>query len=50
MSMPKTILIAEDEAVLRQSLAELLTEEGYEVLQAGDGKAAYALALERPIE
>ncbi|HWP40142.1 MAG TPA: sigma-54 dependent transcriptional regulator [Tepidisphaeraceae bacterium] len=48
--MGKTILIVEDETVLRQSLAELLREEGYEVLEAGDGKAAYQIALDRPID
>lgn len=48
--MAKTILIAEDETVLRESLAELLTEEGYEVLQADHGKAAYAVVLERPVD
>jgi two-component system response regulator PilR (NtrC family) len=48
--MAKTILIAEDENVLRESLAELLTEEGYEVLQAPHGKAAYETALQRPVD
>src|SRR5687768_2163961 len=48
--MGKSILIAEDEAVLRSSLAELLTEEGYEVLQAADGKAAHAMVLQRPVD
>ena len=48
--MPKTILIAEDEAVLRQSLAELLVEEGYEVIQATDGKAAHEIILARPVD
>src|SRR5689334_1077719 len=48
--MAKTILIVEDETVLRESLAELLTDEGYEVLQAGDGKAAYDLILQRPVD
>ena len=43
--MCKSILIVEDEAVLRQSLAELLTDEGYQVHQAGDGKEAYDLIL-----
>ncbi len=38
--MSKTVLIAEDETVLRESLAELLTEEGYEVLQACNGKGS----------
>ncbi|MCC7146484.1 MAG: sigma-54-dependent Fis family transcriptional regulator [Phycisphaeraceae bacterium] len=48
--MGKTILIVEDETVLRESLAELLGEEGYEVLQAGDGKAAYECVLQRPVD
>src|SRR5580765_4599918 len=48
--MAKTILIAEDETVLRESLAELLKEEGYDVLQAPDGKAAYQIALQQPID
>jgi len=48
--MAKTILIVEDEQVLRESLAELLTDESYEVLQAGDGKAAHDLALTHSID
>jgi len=35
--MPACILIAEDEQVLRESLAELLGDEGYTVLQAANG-------------
>ena len=48
--MSKTILIAEDENVLRESLAELLVDEGYTVLQAPNGKVAYDLALQQPID
>ena len=48
--MPKSILIAEDEQVLRESLAELLKEEGYDVLQAADGKAAYQILMQRPVD
>jgi two-component system response regulator PilR (NtrC family) len=48
--MSHTILIVEDEQVLRESLAELLGEEGYEVLQAPNGKVAYDLVLERPVD
>ena len=48
--MPKTILIAEDEKILRESLAELLSDEGYQVLQAAEGKAAYDLVLSRPVD
>ena len=48
--MTKTILIVEDEVVLRESLAELLTGEGYRILQAGDGKTAYELAMAGPVD
>lgn len=40
------ILIAEDQADLRQNLVEFLTLENYRVLAAEDGKTAYALAVE----
>ena len=48
--MAKTVLIVEDEKVLRESIAELLSEEGHNVLQAGDGKAAYEIVFERPVD
>ena len=48
--MPKTILIAEDEQVLRESLAELFRGEGYEVLEAPHGKAAHDILLQRPVD
>ena len=39
------VLVAEDEALIRMDLVELLTEEGYEVIgQAGDGEQALAMA------
>ena len=41
------VLIAEDEALIRLDLAEMLAEEGYDVVaQAADGEQAVALALE----
>jgi two-component system, response regulator PdtaR len=41
------VVIAEDEALIRLDLAEMLAEEGYDVVgQAGDGEAAVALAEE----
>ena len=43
--MSKSILIVEDEKVLRESMAELLAEEGYDVVQAPDGKVAHQLLL-----
>jgi two-component system, response regulator PdtaR len=42
---PHRVLVAEDEALIRLDLAEMLTEEGYEVVgQAGDGQEAVDLA------
>ena len=48
--MAGTILIAEDEVVLRESLAELLSSEGYRVLEAGNGKEALELASSEPVD
>lgn len=42
---PRRVVIAEDEALIRMDLAEMLGEEGYEVVgQAGDGQKAIELA------
>jgi len=38
--MSGTILVVEDQDTARQSLSELLRDEGYEVLEAADGDAA----------
>ena len=39
------VVIAEDEALIRLDLAEMLAEEGYDVVgQAADGEQAVALA------
>ena len=44
---PRTVVIAEDEALIRMDLAEMLGEEGYDVVgQAGDGARAVELAEE----
>src|SRR5262245_42911662 len=48
--MSKTILLAEDERMLRESLAQLLGEEGYQVVQAADGKEAYDALLIQPFD
>ncbi len=41
------MVLAEDEVLIRLDLAEMLTEEGYDVVgQAGDGEAAVALTTE----
>ena len=39
----ETILLVEDEEVVRQMLAEILTHQGYAVLEAGRGAKALAL-------
>jgi response regulator NasT len=42
---PRRVVIAEDEALIRLDLAEMLGEEGYDVVgQAGDGQEAVDLA------
>jgi AmiR/NasT family two-component response regulator len=42
-----SVLLAEDEALIRLDLGEMLREEGYQVVgEAGDGEAAVALARE----
>ena len=41
------VLVAEDEALIRLDLVELLTAEGYDVVgEAGDGEQALAMARE----
>jgi AmiR/NasT family two-component response regulator len=45
--MGRRVLVAEDEALIRLDLVEMLHEEGYEVAgEAGDGEQAVALAEE----
>mgnify|MGYP002639139251 FL=1 len=42
---PHRVLIAEDEALIRMDLAEMLREEGYQIVgEAGDGQEAVDLA------
>ena len=42
---PRRVLIAEDEALIRLDLREMLEEEGYEVCgEAGDGRTAVTMA------
>ena len=44
-SEPRRVVIAEDEALIRMDLAEMLAEEGYDVVgEAGDGERAVELA------
>jgi two-component system, cell cycle sensor histidine kinase and response regulator CckA len=39
----ETVLIADDEALVRRGVGRILTEAGYSVLEAADGEAALAL-------
>ena len=46
-SAPRRVVIAEDEVLIRMDLAEMLSDEGYDVVgQAGDGAKAIELAEE----
>jgi two-component system, response regulator PdtaR len=45
VAVPRRVLIAEDEALIRLDLAEMLREEGYDIVgEAGDGQEAVELA------
>ena len=42
-----SVLVVDDEALIRWSLAEMLGERGYLVKEAGDGRMALAAIRER---
>ncbi|NIK70401.1 response regulator transcription factor [Paenibacillus sp. BK720] len=46
----KTIMIVEDEAILREISKDYFLNEGYKVLEAADGKAALALFQEHEMD
>ena len=48
--MPRSVLIVEDEAIIRTSLREFLTEEGYQVAEAGTVAAALTHAKQRDFQ
>lgn len=50
MTILGTIVVADDEALARQSVAELLREEGYHVYEAADGPAAFQLLEEADVD
>lgn len=50
MTMLGTILVADDEALARQSITEVLREEGYQVYEAADGQAALQLLEEIEVD
>lgn len=45
--MSRTILVIDDDEAVRDSIAEMLTTAGYDVLQAADGFAGLALFEKR---
>jgi DNA-binding NtrC family response regulator len=45
-----TILIVDDEALIRATLTEYLTQEGHRVTACGDGEQALALAAQQPFD
>jgi two-component system, chemotaxis family, chemotaxis protein CheY len=45
---PATILVTDDDADIRGAVAELLEDEGYQVVQASDGQAAQAYLSDHP--
>lgn len=45
MEQKRTVLIVEDDPALRSVLSDKLQTEGYEVIEAGDGKSGLDVAL-----
>ncbi len=48
--MSKVVLIVDDEKILRESMASLLEDEGYEPIQAENGRVAHEILLERSVD
>jgi len=48
--MSTSILLVEDERLLRESLTQLLTDEGFQVVQAENGAKGQEAALSRPFD
>jgi two-component system response regulator MprA len=48
LAMPPKVLVVDDEPVILNVLAELLTFEGYRVRRAGNGRAALAAIADDP--
>ena len=49
-TLRKRILVVDDEQLLRDSLAELLRDEGYTVAEATNGKEAYEMVVAQPFD
>lgn len=50
MSTAKTVLVVEDNDFVRMQLVRFLQDEGYTVLEAGDGSAGLALMKENNVD
>jgi two-component system chemotaxis response regulator CheY len=50
MTNKKTILVVDDSAVMRHLNSAVLEEGGYQVLLAGDGKAALEQLVKKPVD
>lgn len=50
MQKPLTILVADDEALIRMDLKEMLAEKGHTIVEAKDGNEAVALAESHPVD
>ena len=48
-NFPPTVLVVDDEALIRWSLTETLGEQGYAVTEAGDARMALAAVMEAPV-
>jgi two-component system OmpR family response regulator len=48
--MSKTLLVVDDDPDLRSLLHDYLTEQGYRVLEAGDGSGMWAQLASNPID
>lgn len=46
----KTVLVVDDSAVMRHLNSAVLEDGGYQVLVAGDGKAALELLVQKPVD
>jgi response regulator NasT len=50
MQKSLTILVADDEALIRMDLKEMLAEKGHTIVEAKDGNEAVALAESHPVD
>jgi DNA-binding response OmpR family regulator len=46
----RRVLVVEDDAAIRQGMVDVLDHEGYEVLEAADGRSGMSKALTAPID